>query len=231
MPEYLTDISHDDLLRLPVASIGVPVTVIDSSFSQEDIQACVSRLRESKVLGLDTETKPSFSKGKINKVALLQLSSRSECVIVRLSTFERKTPLRPIRRLIESSAVVKAGVGIADDARTLLTDWGWRPSAILELCDLSERKGLLPHSLAKIYALLFGERIPKAQRLSDWEREQLTTAQIEYAALDAWAGYRIYEALYDEYTPQMLRSEFKPFVRKKNKTLRKRPCSTDRHTK
>ena len=53
--------------------------------------------------------------------------------------------------------------------------------------------GIEDQSLVKIYANLFGERISKAERLSNWERRELTERQMEYAAIDAWACVRIYD--------------------------------------
>jgi ribonuclease D len=53
--------------------------------------------------------------------------------------------------------------------------------------------GIEDQSLVKIYANLFGERISKAERLSNWERNELTERQKEYAAIDAWACVRIYK--------------------------------------
>ncbi len=50
-------------------------------------------------------------------------------------------------------------------------------------------------SLQKIYAIIFGERISKSQRLSNWEADRLSDAQQAYAALDAWACLHIYNYL------------------------------------
>jgi ribonuclease D len=50
-------------------------------------------------------------------------------------------------------------------------------------------------SLQKIYAILFGERISKNQRLTNWEADTLTEGQQHYAAIDAWACLRIYDHL------------------------------------
>ena len=47
-------------------------------------------------------------------------------------------------------------------------------------------------SLQKIYAIIFGKKISKGQRLTNWEAETLSEAQKKYAALDAWACLKIY---------------------------------------
>ena len=53
--------------------------------------------------------------------------------------------------------------------------------------------GIEDQSLVKIYANLFGERISKTERLSNWERDILKGSQKAYAAIDAWACVRIYQ--------------------------------------
>ena len=67
----------------------------------------------------------------------------------------------------------------------------------IELQDYVPRFGIEEMSLQKIYALLFGQKISKNQRLSNWEADTLTEAQQLYAATDAWACIRIYEYLED----------------------------------
>ena len=61
----------------------------------------------------------------------------------------------------------------------------------------------------KIYANLFGERISKAERLSNWERRELTERQMEYAAIDAWACVRIYNEVNRLLTTREFELEFK----------------------
>ena len=65
----------------------------------------------------------------------------------------------------------------------------------VELQDYVPHFGIEEKSLQKIYALLFGQKISKSQRLSNWENDTLTEAQQLYAATDAWACVRIYEYL------------------------------------
>jgi ribonuclease D len=43
-----------------------------------------------------------------------------------------------------------------------------------------------------MYAILFGQKISKSQRLSNWENPELTGQQMTYAATDAWASLQIY---------------------------------------
>ena len=221
-----SNITKEELNELDIESLEVPVTLIDDQTSREEIATVAERLSGYPVLGLDTETKPSFEKGVVHKVATLQLSSMEESVVVRLSKFGKKMPLRPFRKIIESPAIVKTGVGISDDARALLTDMKWKPAGILELNDLTEREGIEVSSLSKIYAVLFGKRISKGQRLSDWEKDTLTETQIHYAALDAWAGIRIFGVLEHQFDPSLLRNNFAPLTQPGKSKKKRQPNNT-----
>ena len=55
--------------------------------------------------------------------------------------------------------------------------------------------GIEDLSLQKLYANMFGEKISKAERLSNWERDILSDKQKSYAAIDAWACIRLYDEL------------------------------------
>ena len=68
----------------------------------------------------------------------------------------------------------------------------------IELQDYVPRFGIQEKSLQKIYAILFGKKISKSQRLSNWEADTLTGAQQLYAATDAWATLRIYQKLNEQ---------------------------------
>jgi len=70
-----------------------------------------------------------------------------------------------------------------------------KPENFIDLQLFVDKFGIDDNSLQKIYALLFGRKISKSQRLSNWETSQLTPAQQSYAAIDAWACLRIYNHL------------------------------------
>lgn len=71
----------------------------------------------------------------------------------------------------------------------------FRPAGFVELQKHVNEYGIEELSLQKIYAILFGKRISKAQRLTNWEAERLTEKQMRYAATDAWCTLRIYRYL------------------------------------
>ena len=79
--------------------------------------------------------------------------------------------------------------------RCIHTSADFEPKGYLELQQSVAEMGIEAQSLQKVFAILFGRRISKSQRLSNWEADVLTDAQKLYAATDAWACVRIYEEL------------------------------------
>lgn len=204
LPSTHPPISKDELSAMDAETIETPITVLDRTSSDEEIRATMNRLSMEPVLGFDTETKPSFQKGEHHRVALIQLASGQEVVLIRLNTFEDDGRLTPLRELLASPDVLKVGVAIHDDAVGLAKDYGLVSHNILDLRTLGHAAGITVLSLSKIYATLFGKRLSKGQRLSDWESGTLSDGQMRYGALDALAGYRIYRALEHYATPSMV---------------------------
>ena len=96
-------------------------------------------------------------------------------------------------RLLGDKEVTKVGLAWKNDTLSLKELGSFEPGRFIDLQDMVRELGIEDQSLVKIYANLFGERISKAERLSNWERNELTERQKEYAAIDAWACVRIYK--------------------------------------
>lgn len=116
-------------------------------------------------------------------------------VLFRVNQLEQTPALKCVGKLLSHRKITKVGVGVVDDAKSLWNDYGLFTSNLLDLRQLAKVAGLEVLSLSKIYALLYGKRLSKGQRVSNWEIETLSDAQINYAALDAIAGIRIYNGL------------------------------------
>lgn len=149
-------------------------------------------LMEQPIVGFDTETRPSFRKGEVHKVALIQLSTPDTCFLIRLN---RLGIFPLLKEFLESDSVKKIGLSTKDDFAALNRLDAVAPKGFIELQQMVKTRGIGEASLTKIYALLFGKRISKGQRLTNWEAVELTEAQQRYAALDAWACLRIYDRL------------------------------------
>ena len=153
-------------------------------------------LMDQPIVGFDTETRPNFRKGDNHKVALMQLSTPDICFLIRLN---RLGIFPELKEFLESPKVTKIGLSTKDDFHMLNSLAPIEPRGFIELQSLVKDYGIGEASLTKVYALLFGKRISKGQRLTNWEAVELTPAQQHYAALDAYACLRIYNQLVISY--------------------------------
>lgn len=165
---------------------------IISIISEGETEKAVDYLLSHDLLGVDTETKPAFRRGDQHQVALLQVATRDACVLFRLNM----TGITPaIKRLLEDRTVKKIGLSWHDDLRALQARQPFTPGLFIDLQDMVSQLGIEDLSLQKLYANLFGEKITKRQRLSNWEAPILDDKQRQYAAIDAWACIRLYEEM------------------------------------
>lgn len=182
-------IDKDALKDYPQGQFGGDIHVMQTP---QDIERAVNYLKRCTVLGIDSETRPSFKKGKQYKVALLQIATREQCFLFRLNITGLTVP---IIYLLENPSIIKVGLSLHDDFMMLHRRAPFEPRACIELQEYVRAFGIQDKSLQKIYGILFGEKISKTQRLSNWEASELTEAQKRYAATDAWACLRIYNRL------------------------------------
>lgn len=174
---------------LPRVLFGGRIVVVVSAAEAE---RAVDYLLRQDILGVDTETRPNFRPGHHYKVALLQVSTRDVCFLFRLNGIG-VTPA--IKRLLEDTTVPKIGLSWHDDLRSLKERADFRPGLFIDLQDIVGRLGIKDLSLQKLYANIFGQRISKRERLTNWEADALTDRQQLYAATDAWACIMLYEEI------------------------------------
>lgn len=190
MNVYKNSITKDELREFPHEFFQGSIVVVDNP---EQVANALSFLNQQEIVGIDTETKPVFSKGKKNKVALMQISSEDVCFLFRLNVVGFTDAMNDFFR---NESVVKIGLSLKDDFLMLRARCPkLEPAGFIDLQDYVKDFGIEDSSLQKIYGILFGKKISKSQRLSNWEAAQLTTAQQNYAALDAYACLKIYREL------------------------------------
>ena len=162
-------------------------------YTEADAEKALAYLKNQAIVGVDTETRPSFKRGTTHKVALLQISTDDTCFLFRLNHIGMPASLQDFLM----SDVLKIGLSLKDDFTMLRRreDVHAEEGNWIELQDYVGRFGIEDRSLQKIYANLFGQKISKTQRLSNWEAETLTESQMRYAATDAWACVQIYKCL------------------------------------
>lgn len=189
IPSKVLSISKEELAKLPLASFKGTIHVIDN---EKDVDAAVKSLRSAGEIGFDTETRPCFKRGDHNNVALVQLSTASDCYLFRICRYGFHPA---IKQLLEDTQVRKIGLSTQDDFHALHKIEEFEPANCIELQSFVKQYEISDNSLAKVYGIVFGKRISKGQRLSNWEAKNLSTAQKNYAALDAAACLEIYSQL------------------------------------
>lgn len=171
---------------LPRVTFEGIIKVIDKL---EEVDAAVDFLLAQDILGVDTETRPSFKKGVSYEVCLLQVSTLEVCFLFRLN----KIGMPPaILRLLTDKKVPKIGLSWHDDLHQLHRKSEFQPGLFVDIQDMAKDFGVEDLSLQKLYANLFHQKISKSQRLSNWEMAELRDSQKVYAATDAWACIMLY---------------------------------------
>lgn len=188
MIEIASNISKADIAGLPTDLFSGRIIVIHSV---SEVEKAVDYLKHFPVLGVDTETRPSFAKGKSYEVSLMQVSTEDTCFLFRLNYIGMPDALIGLLQ----SPQLKVGLSLRDDIHSLYRKHSFEPNGFLDLQDYVRELGVEAQSLQKIYALLFKKKISKSQRLTNWEADVLTDRQKGYAATDAWACVRIYKYL------------------------------------
>lgn len=186
---WKTSITKSELSQLPAESYHGNIIVIDRA--EAAVEAC-EILRREKILGFDTETRPTFKSGQHHNVALLQLSTHTECFLFRINIIGMP---KCVLDILEDEHILKIGVSIHDDFLNLHKCYRLEPKGFIDLQAYVKSYNIADNSLSRIYGILFDKRISKGQRLSNWETQVLTQYQQEYAALDALACITIYEYL------------------------------------
>ena len=189
MSNYSTHIEKSTITTMPTIVFEGRIITIDTV---EDTDKAVKALSDETIIGIDTETRPSFKKGIQHTVSLIQLSTADTCFLIRLNRVNMPDSLVS---LLENKKITKVGLSLHDDFQALSKRRKFNPGAFFDLQKYVKEFGIEEMSLQKIFAIVFGQRISKSQQLSNWENDVLTDKQKQYAATDAWACLRIYNEL------------------------------------
>ena len=186
--------------KLDYASFPGKIYVIDSVGAE--FNRAIAYLRSQKIIGFDTETRPTFSQDQPRYgVALLQLSGPDKAFLFRINKMGMH---RRLCNLLASDKVIKVGAAIHDDIRGLQKKHDFIPAAFVDLQKIVCEWGIRDKSVKKMTAIILGFRISKTQQLSNWEAENLSESQCRYAATDAWVCREMYLKL--------MRSEKNPLI-------------------
>lgn len=187
--DFELSIAKEAVAKLPVVTYPGEITIINSRVDAEKALRFLSTLP---IVGLDTETRPNFRRGHLNKVALVQIYAPSRCFLFRINQFGL---IPQMVEFLESESTIKVGLSLQDDFRNLNKISRFEPKAYIDLQQYVNSFHIRDNSLQRIYAIIFGKRISKSQRLTNWEADKLTERQQIYASIDAWACFQLYQHL------------------------------------
>lgn len=186
-------ITKEEINELPLGQFDGKIYLIDRP---DQVEEAVDFLEDQRIIGFDTETKPSFRKGQFNHVSLLQLSTSEQAFLFRLHQVGFPPPLR---NLLEKENLVKVGAAVHDDLKALrkLTD-SFYPQSFFDLNDELKKVGFHNVGVRNLCGMVLKMRISKTEQVSNWEAEKLTEKQLRYAATDAWACLEVFQVLREE---------------------------------
>lgn len=187
--EFVANISNEEVAALEAVHFAGRIEVVDTPNALA--KAC-RELSKATIIGFDTETRPSFTAGVTNKVALLQLATNECCYLIRLN----RVPLsHEILSILSSDKIYKVGADVRNDINALNKLRHFAARGFIDLQNEVAKYGIADKSLRKISGIVLGKKVSKAQRLSNWAAKQLTPQQQMYAATDAWVCMEIYNKL------------------------------------
>ena len=189
---FKTSISKEEIELLDMFAYDGPLRIIDTKAKLDRFK---KKIDPTEVIGFDTETRPAFKKGQYNDCSLVQLAFKDEVVLFRLHLIGFPTV---ISDLLSDERFTKIGIAIHDDLRELCNIRPFEPSKFVDLNVECPKIGFENIGAKKLTAMVLDKRISKRQQVSNWERKELTEAQVKYAATDAWICREIYRKILNE---------------------------------
>ena len=187
--KFVHKIAKDLVHWLPITQFEGEVFVVDRP---EQVGDAVAYLKKQKMVGVDTESRPSFKRGVHYPTALLQIATEERCYLFRLTSIGLP---EEVTDLFADNGIVKVGLAFKDDLNGLRRLCDFKARNCLDPQSIVGRYGILDLGLQKIFAICFGKKISKSQQLTNWENAVLTPEQARYASTDAWATLLIYKEL------------------------------------
>ncbi len=178
----------------PFQRLGLDrITLVNTG---KQAQLAHDALVSARAWGFDTESKPTFKVGEASDGPhVLQLSTGERAWVFQLHEPECRAVAAD---LLARSGIAKAGFGLGDDRKRIIQKFGVEPADVLELNTIFRVQGYRKEMGVKgAVAVLFNQRFQKSKKAatSNWANLRLTESQLIYAANDAYAAFRVWEAL------------------------------------
>jgi len=179
-------LAHEDLMQLPIIRYDGPLHVCAT---EDDIVAAANAIRHERVIGFDTEARPTFRKGPAHPPCLVQVATSNAVYLFQLKRLDCTAILTTI---FENTRIRKAGIAIGRDLSDLQKLFCFQPAGILDLGDIARKNGLEQTGIRNLAGLFLHARITKGAQTSNWAAPDLSAKQLTYAATDAWICRELY---------------------------------------
>ncbi len=184
--EYRREISSAELIALPIRRYEGEVALVSTP---AELERALADIGAERVVGFDTETRPSFRKGESYPPCLAQVATARAVYLFQLL---RQDFSHAIAQLLGAREIVKVGISVAEDLRQLRQLYPLDVASVIDAGAVARHHGLRQTGLRNLAAIFLGIRIPKGTRTSNWAAPRLSAAQVVYAATDAWACRELY---------------------------------------
>lgn len=173
-------------MKLPILRYDGPTHLVTT---EADLQRALREIRRERVVGFDTETRPTFRKGQVHAPSLVQIATGKAVHLFQLARLDCS---RVLAEAFENTQLVKAGVALSRDLSELQKLFPFVPANVVDLSEIAKRHGMKQTGLRNLSGLFLGGRITKGPQTSNWAQQNLSPTQIRYAATDAWACRELY---------------------------------------
>jgi ribonuclease D len=182
-------ISKDEVMQFPLRHYEGKIAVAST---EEQIEEAMREINQHGVVGFDTEAKPTFKKGQVRNIGLIQVATEQKVYLLRT---HQLGIMDSVHHFLENDEILKVGIGLKDDYNLLDRLRPFEPAGFLDLNDTFEELGAENIGARNLAAMILEIRISKSAQTSNWEVDQLTKKQLLYAATDAWICLEIYKKL------------------------------------
>lgn len=195
MSQAPTSPSKDEIAALPVFE-RLPLERITVVNTPAQAHLAKAALQQSRVWGFDTESKPTFFKDQVSEGPhVAQFATPEHAWVFQLHDPAVK---HTVAELLAMPDVTKAGFGLGDDRKRIQQRLGVDPPHLLDINALFRARGYRKElGIKGAVAVVFGQQFAKSKKAatSNWAVRDLSSAQVVYAANDAWGAAKVMQAL------------------------------------
>ena len=173
-------------MLLPIVRFSGPIRLV-----QDEAELATARqsIRQERVIGFDTETRPTFRKGQIHSPSLVQIATGKAVYLFQLAKIDCSDAIASV---LANAGTAKAGIAIYRDLLELTKLFPFIASNVIDLGAVAKKRGYDQTGMRNLAGLLLGHRITKGAQTSNWAASHLTETQLRYAATDAWVCRELY---------------------------------------